>query len=547
MADPPSGWPNATTTGPAAGTVFTDYAGPADIPPGTYVNRRFPTLPGDAYRTTGPGLWTFTDCLFNDGITCRFGTVNMTRCEITQGGLTLSAVAAATVLACDLHNAATDQLHITADAGPCTDVRVEDSYLHTPTPVAGTEQCDGIHVRGCVGLTIRHNSIDLGTWFTVGGNNVLHSGLFLDNANGGNTDVVVKDNWLNGGGYDLTLGPVARLKITGTRVGVDAQFGHVDPAGTGTATLSNDNRVLATNAPIAGLPDIAAAIASMAAGGKITVSAQVGSGGTAGVTSDCEPWPLRSECLPKGWLPNPPQWTDAQRDAVTVATELLKTFSGGQYGLCRAKVRPCKASLSLRPNPSLPGGPWMTPVLLDGRLINLGCACVNGACACAPPCEVELPGIVHDIVEVRMDGQVVPPTAYRVDEHRMLVRTDGGCWPLSQNLELPDTATGTWSVTYRRGVLPGPAGELALTLFAVELYNACHDTKNCALPRRVSQVVRDGITYDLLDDLTLFDRSRTGIPRVDMWLASVNPHGARTQMRVWSPDLPSPRQTTWPR
>lgn len=265
------------------------------------------------------------------------------------------------------------------------------------------------------------------------------------------------------------------------------------------------------------------------------------------MSTACELWPLAAECLPPGWSTEPGAWTGVQRAAVEIATGVLRRFSGGQYGLCRVKVRPCRKSCASWSGlaPTLVGA-WMTPVLSDGQLYNIPCGCRGSHCGCGDLHEIPLDPAVHDILEVRVDGQVLPNTAYRVDSHRMLVRTDGQVWPRCQQLGLPDTAEGTWSVTYRRGTPPDRGGELAVTLLAIELVKACSGDKNCALPARVTSVVREGVTYDLIDEASVFERGRTGIPRVDMWLAAVNPYGARTGMRAYSPDTVRARSTTWP-
>ena len=257
----------------------------------------------------------------------------------------------------------------------------------------------------------------------------------------------------------------------------------------------------------------------------------------------CEPWPLISECLPPGWSADETEWTPQQRAAVEVASALLRRFTAGQYGLCRIKVRPCRDPRA----PHVPVGTgWVTPMLFDGRLLNISCRCRAITCGCADIPEISLGSNVHSIVEVKVDGAVLPNTAYRVDSNRLLVRTDGQPWPTCQDIALPDTAIGTWSVTYRRGNAPDRAGQLAVTTLAVEIFKACQGDKKCGLPARVTSVVREGVTYDLLDDLSVFERGRTGLPRVDMWLAAVNPFSVRSTLAVYSPDTVRGRETTYP-
>jgi hypothetical protein len=259
----------------------------------------------------------------------------------------------------------------------------------------------------------------------------------------------------------------------------------------------------------------------------------------------CEPWPLVSTCLPDGWLIEPDMWSEEQDQAVRAAAELLQRMSGQQYGLCTIKVRPCRR-VPLR-RPTQLDQPWTMPVLFDGRLMNLTCGCASATeCGCAPLCEVLLDGPVHDIVEVKQDGVALGAGSYRVDNRRLLVRTDGSCWPDCQDLSKADTEPGTWSVTYRRGRVPGAAGSMALTLLAIELDKACRNDESCRLPRRAVEVVREGITYSFDQDTALFSSGRTGISRVDLWLAAVNPYSVHSPMAVYSPDTVRSRRQTFP-
>lgn len=267
----------------------------------------------------------------------------------------------------------------------------------------------------------------------------------------------------------------------------------------------------------------------------------------------CDLWPILPECLPQGWLADPATWDTEQTAAVTVATEILKRLSGGVYGLCTLKIRPCRRRCEQASNAMLyreldvtaggGGGPWI-PALIDGQLYNITCGCV-GQCGCSPLCEIILAPGAYDVTEVRVNGTVLPASDYRVDDNRRLVRTDEGCWPECQELRLPDTQPGTFSITFRTGQPVPAGGQMAVTDLALNLYQACRG-KTCQLPSRVTQVVRDGVTWQLLDDLSVFDRGRTGLPRVDLWLASVNPYASRGPMRVWSPDTVRSRRTTWP-
>lgn len=265
------------------------------------------------------------------------------------------------------------------------------------------------------------------------------------------------------------------------------------------------------------------------------------------MSGPCARWPLSPLGLPATWDADPAQWTPAQQDAADMATEILWRLTAGVFGLCEVKLRPCRRRCEQWVHFGLTYGALYTPtVLLDqGRIYNVACPCA-GPCGCSPLCELMLDPACYQMVEVKVDGQPLPTTAYRVDDGRRLVRVDGGCWPDCQQLDQPDTALGTWSVTYQYGSPVPTGGRVAVAVLAVELWKAMPGQTGCQLPQRVQQVVRDGVTYTLLDNLAVFEGGRTGLNQVDMWLASVNPHGARTTLRAYSPDTVRARHTTWP-
>lgn len=258
----------------------------------------------------------------------------------------------------------------------------------------------------------------------------------------------------------------------------------------------------------------------------------------------CEPWDYDGTCVPAGW-PNAGDitarltaMTPRQRTSYDMAVQVLNSLTLGQFGLCELTLRPCRQSCALGAGYLLGRGGMFTPLLYGGNVYNT-CGCgPQIACGCGDSrATVLLSGPVDAVTEVLVDGVVVPPASYRVDNRALLVRTDGGVWPLTQNLNAPATEPGTFAVTYWRGLRLPAGGRRAVSALMVEFDKARCGDGTCRLPDRVTSVVREGVTYTMLDDPTqLFDRGRTGLNDVDMWLAAVNPSGARTRMRVWSPE-----------
>lgn len=229
-----------------------------------------------------------------------------------------------------------------------------------------------------------------------------------------------------------------------------------------------------------------------------------------------------------------------------ISVSILHGLTGRQFGLCPVTVRPCRDTCT---QDAPPGTAWMTPDVVDGKWINIACGTCRSACSCSAVCELALPGRVESIDAVVVDGAVVPPGSYRVDNHRYLVAQGDYCWPTCQDLSAPLGEPGTWSVTYRDGRPVPEAGVWAAGLLACELAKACGAAAGpCALPANVSSVTREGVSIDF-EQVNLAiagNKGRTGIPEVDLWVQTVNPYGVTGRARAYSPDRSAMRTTTWP-
>lgn len=164
-------------------------------------------------------------------------------------------------------------------------------------------------------------------------------------------------------------------------------------------------------------------------------------------------------------------------------------------------------------------------------------------CQCRPLSRVLLSGYpVTEIVEVTIDGTVVDPTTYRLDEYRYLTRVRDPLdldtplfWPACQDLDRAATESGTFSVTYKYGSQPPLAGKAAATALACELLPGA----DCKLPTEAVRVVRAGITMERLQPLaTMLRQGMTGIPAIDSFIAAYNPNGLRRRPAVYSSSGP---------
>lgn len=250
-----------------------------------------------------------------------------------------------------------------------------------------------------------------------------------------------------------------------------------------------------------------------------------GSGQAVG-TGPCAPWPTLCTAYPEE--------ATAQQiaDAEEIATEYLWMRSKQQYGLCTLTLRPCRKEC-------FPAWPWIpatgwhdvsglswpfpAPALVGGQWFNIACGSCTSGCSCSSLSEVQLPYPVATVTEVKVDGVVLPQTAYRVDDWRLLVRLDGGEWPRCNDLNLADTEKGTWSVTAQYGTAIPKLGQMAAGQLATEIVKRCVGAKGCLLPATtVQQVTRQGVTKTLFN-AAAFAGARTGLTYPDMFLSNINP------------------------
>lgn len=261
----------------------------------------------------------------------------------------------------------------------------------------------------------------------------------------------------------------------------------------------------------------------------------------------CDPWPITPCC-------------DVPDDEATVArwqmvaSQILWRLSGRRWGPCPVTVRPCRrACLEGAPISFQAGvgtGPWVPYIGVDGAWRNASvCGCQPSGCSCSELCEVKLEGPVYDVQEVNVDGQVlVPGLEYRVDAPGLLVRLGGECWPKCQEMAEPEGTPGTFTVRYRWGLPLDEAAEAAASELFCHLIKGCGGTGSCGCRanRNITRLQRQGVEMEMPDPTLMFSEGLTGLPLVDLWLATVNPDRLSRPSRVYSVDYARPRRTTWP-
>lgn len=231
------------------------------------------------------------------------------------------------------------------------------------------------------------------------------------------------------------------------------------------------------------------------------------------------------------------------------ATAYLWNWTRKTFGLCEVTVRPCRTDCDGSTYRGRAGVAHASRTsfgveLVAGEWRNLACGdCGGGACSCEAVSSVRLPGPVHEILEVTVDGEVVPASAYRVDDRTTLVRDDGGTWPVCQDLSEPADADGTWQVTYTWGVPVPAGGKVAAAALACEMAKALRQSEDCQLPERVQTVTREGVTLAILDAFEGLEAGRTGVWLVDSWVASVTESPSRSKVHAIGGR--APRVTTY--
>lgn len=261
-------------------------------------------------------------------------------------------------------------------------------------------------------------------------------------------------------------------------------------------------------------------------------------------------WTIDTTCC-TGWDAFSPE---IQERATDWATGILDVLSGQQFARCPVKVRPCGSRCGWyggyltypvdSAQASGLGAPWMVPYIGAGGVWR-NCSCA-GPCSCRATAEAHLGNGqgVAELIEVKVDGIVLDPTLYRLDDMNgpVLVRLDGERWPECQNMDLSDDEPDTWSVTYRPGQVLPKIGEIAAGELACEFARACAGDDGCALPSQLVSMSRNGIEVQVADPATLLENGLTGLPNVDLFIKAVNPARLTRRPRVLSPDVPMYRR-----
>ena len=254
----------------------------------------------------------------------------------------------------------------------------------------------------------------------------------------------------------------------------------------------------------------------------------------------CAPWANTAD-IDDTCVPNVDSYPDGVvEDALTAASEILYKLSGSRFaGDCETTIRPCARADGMSSASDRYAHSW-SPVVWQGI-----CGCKwPGECGSTTRTEVVLqPRPVREVTLVMVDGEVIDPSIYRVDEWDRLVRlpeADGTRlgWPCCSRTDLPATEPGTFEVTLSYGMPVPQSGKQAAIALGLELAKArCPEVGGeCRLPQRVQNLTRQGIQMVVLDPQDFLDKGRTGIVDVDIFISAFNPSKLHRRGQVFSPD-----------
>jgi hypothetical protein len=238
--------------------------------------------------------------------------------------------------------------------------------------------------------------------------------------------------------------------------------------------------------------------------------------------------------------------------AIAAATDLLYVLSGRQFRSGRSLIRPTPidsaygAQSYLYPYSSMSGygAAWG---FAAGWAWSAGLG-MGWGWGSQDSSEVVLQGPVQRINQVMVDGAVLDPSEYTLYDKRRLVRNvdstgqTSGAWPLYQQLALPLTESGTWSIDYDWGKVPPPAGKAACIELALEVARSLSGTDTTRLPARVLSIATEGMNVAVGDALAYVRESLTGIPIVDLFLQAYNRAGLRRRTIMIGPNSQQGRE-----
>lgn len=235
---------------------------------------------------------------------------------------------------------------------------------------------------------------------------------------------------------------------------------------------------------------------------------------------------------------------EVRETAAALAIGVMWAATARQYGQCTVVVQPCHKSALLREYQTYPvSHPDYGSAYVQSGIWRNSCTGSDQEADCCSGCEVDLEGPTSTagITEITINGAILAPASYIVQNGNILVRTDGECWPTCVNYS--QQTPPAFEVEYLKGTPIPLHVQKATERLACEFAKACAGS-GCALPRRLRSLTRQGVEVSVEELSTKPGEIRTGIPEVDMIIALENPHGRSQRSIVLTPDIQPARIIT---
>lgn len=211
--------PDATNTGPT-GTLTTDNRESIWTANEVIEDKTFPagvTIYADGVQLRN--VHVNGDILINeaDGVVID---------HVSTAGVAVSSASNTTIQYVRVNAYEDDSFHLTSDGSSyISNVTIQHSFIDRPTFEPGSlSHWDGVQIRGAENVTIFCNNFDVGEWQDP--YNVI---IYSEPANGNNDNIIVDNNWLNGGNFAFMIGaPIEpiRFQITNNKLyNEDFNFG----------------------------------------------------------------------------------------------------------------------------------------------------------------------------------------------------------------------------------------------------------------------------------------------------------------------------------
>lgn len=153
--------------------------------------------------------------------------------------------------------------------------------------------------------------------------------------------------------------------------------------------------------------------------------------------------------------------------------------------------------------------------------------------ACLDPCRPRSVRLPHrdarNLTAVTAGSTVLDLADYMIEPGGYLGAVPG------RAARLP-AGSSSLTVTYVAGRNPPPDAVAQATSLAVELGRTIVDPEASLLPDNITSIQRQGVTMTMEAGYKIAAAGSTGLPAIDLWLATVNPSRLRRPPRSWSPD-----------